>query len=543
MDVNVELKRAGLATRLVYSVGLFSLLPATLVVNSGWIALATGGSIAATWGVTANLVIAAGIVFRIYQVARYRHALDAYVSSKLLAVVRILSYVAMLVGGVAGIGLLMIRPLALLVFKTPGDAGVAFFVTGLVLVTCASVGWKGCLAFEVSRWLGKKPPQVAESPTFRWKQDAVVAGLLVGLFLGGYYWKRATAPTPCGQERIDCIANVQSEITRMVAVPLDTPVKLESSINSIRMQVRSGSEVRWEVIESPYTSLQSSGYPPSDEASLRVRVKVDAHENSEGVVVDMSVWDAGDKTGRFAISFPPGSRLERDEQGRLDVIAELPWTSDSSVKVADRDDRGRAHTLDRLFVSLRKAIGTELEARENSLRLERAAVLATHTDHVQVTRSIEDWRLNRHVKGRCGDRVAGKRDVKVRSHALADRGWGLMSLDINPSSGAPKQILVHGTDNIVCQGDTVWIVHAVPLESSISIRRYALDGTLLRFVESPLPPVGTERRFAFVDAATVRESDDAIWFDRIEIEHSRDFSDPDKVVGRDTFRIPLAELP
>jgi len=110
-------------------------------------------------------------------------------------------------------------------------------------------------------------------------------------------------------------------------------------------------------------------------------------------------------------------------------------------------------------------------------------------------------------------------------------------------SGAPKQILVHGTDNIVCQGDTVWIVHAVPLESSISIRRYALDGTLLRFVESPLPPVGTERRFAFVDAATVRESDDAIWFDRIEIEHSRDFSDPDKVVGRDTFRIPLAELP
>ena len=171
--MTAESPRTGLATRVLYSAGLFSLLPATLVANSGWIGLATGGSLFGA----AIPVLASGVVFRMYQVLRYRHALDAYMSNKFVAILRVLSFVAMFVGGAAGIGLFMVRPLALLVFKTPGDAGIAYFITGIVLVTCASAGWKGCLAFEISRWLGKPPQHVSRQPAFRWKQDAVVAVL------------------------------------------------------------------------------------------------------------------------------------------------------------------------------------------------------------------------------------------------------------------------------------------------------------------------------------------------------------------------------
>lgn len=59
--------RLGVATRVLYSVGLFSILPATFVVNSGWIGLAMSGASGASVHVTILLLLAAAIVFRIYQ--------------------------------------------------------------------------------------------------------------------------------------------------------------------------------------------------------------------------------------------------------------------------------------------------------------------------------------------------------------------------------------------------------------------------------------------------------------------------------------------
>lgn len=541
--MSTESPRAGIATRVLYSAGLLSLLPGTLVANSGWVGLAMGGSLATIGGVTATLILAAGVIFRVYQIIRYPHALDAHGSSKFAAALRMLSYVAMFIGGIAGIGLFLVRPLALLIFKTPGDAGVAYFVTGMFLAVGASVGWKGCLAFEVSRWLGKAPQDALKRPAFRWKQDAVVAALLVAVVVGGPYLARATAPTPCGQNRIACVAKLQSHIKRMVAVPLDTPVYLESRINSVRMQVRSGSRVQWEAAESPSSSLQAAGYPASSDSSLRVRVKLDARESSEGVVVDINVSDAGEETARFAISFPPGSRLEPDTHGKLNVLAELPATSDSMLQGVYRDHNGDRHIIDQLFVFLRQAIGTELEASEHNLRMVGTAVLAAHSDHFDGSRSIEEMRLGSDLEKQCGDRVTRTPGAKVRSYADADRGWELMRLEFNAAPMAPLQTYVHSTDDIVCRDETTWIVHHVPMEPLIILRRYAADGTLLRFVESPLPAIVTPERYAFVDSASVQETEGAIWFDRIEVEHGKKNRSGSNIVGRNTFRIPLAERP
>lgn len=444
----------------------------------------------------------------------------------------------MAVGGAAGIGFFLVRPLALLIFKTPGDSGIAYFVIGVYLVMAASIGWKGCLAFEISRWIGGAPQGAPRRMPFRWRQDAVVAALLVAVFIGVPYGRRAFAPEPCGQKRIACVATLKSDIRRMISVPLGTPGRLESTINSVRMQIRSGSGVRWEAVESPSASLRAAGYPPATDSSVPVLVKVDASESGAGVVLTIAVSDAGEETARFAVTFPRGSRLDRDSKGKLNLLAELPRTSDSMIKGSWPDDEHGRSTLDQLFVFFRQAIGTELEAREHSLKIVGTPILTAHADHVDGSCSVDEMRLGSDLAKQCADRVARTQGGKVRSYADTDLGWELMSVAFTQALTAPPQTYAHTTDRMVCSDATTWIVHHVPLESVVVLRRYAADGTLQRFVESPLPAIATEESFAFVDAASVRETGDAIWFDRIEARRGKKIGSFE-VIGRDTFRIPL----
>lgn len=169
-----ELRSARLATRLLYCLALFSFMPATLLGSSGWIGLTlgrTGGGLA---GQFVLLLIAAALAFRIYQVLRYRRALDAFVSNQFVATLRGLCIAGMSVGGLAGLAIFFIRPLALFIFKTPGDAGVAFYVAGVYLALVAPFGWKSCLAFEATRWIGKAQFRGSRTDSpYRWKQDGI----------------------------------------------------------------------------------------------------------------------------------------------------------------------------------------------------------------------------------------------------------------------------------------------------------------------------------------------------------------------------------
>src|SRR6185436_20193306 len=117
--------------------------------------------------------------------------------------------------------------------------------------------------------------------------------------------------------------------------------------------VRSGSKVRWEMVESPAYSLREAKYPPSEDAGARLQVNVDATPSDKGVLLIARVSDAGAETARFTAQFPPGSRLERDERGRLNLIADLPWTSDGMLG-GRRDEEGVIQSLDELFVFVRQ---------------------------------------------------------------------------------------------------------------------------------------------------------------------------------------------
>jgi hypothetical protein len=533
--MNVDARRAGFATRVIYCAGLLSSLPRVLAMSGGWVGLATGRSLGGSTLVTVIELLAAFAAFRIYQVARYPHALDAHASTKGVTAFRVLSLIAMVIGAVSAIGLFLVRPLTLLIFKTPGDAGIGYFVTAVFLVMGPSAGWMGCLAFEVSRRIGSAPGDVSRPPPFRWRQDIIVAVALVAALVGAPLLVRASAPAPCGQNRIACVANVKTDVRRMISLPLDTPVHLESTINAVRMQVRSGSRVRWEVIESPAYSLRIAGHATSDDSTFPVQIKIETSESGAGVLLHISVSDSGEETARFTASFPPGTRLERDSLGRLDILADLPSTSDSTISRSWPAGEEERETLDELFVFFRQAIGTELEAQESRLRRVGTAILASHADGVAGGRSIEQMRIPRSIDA-CGDRVRRIPGARVRSHAPADRGLELMLINFKLAHTAPPHTYAHGTEDIRCAGDVIWIVRSVPIESSISLRRYLADGTLQLFVESPLPYIATKGRYSFVDAASVREIGNAVLFDRIEVKRGKNRI-ADTVVGRDTFSI------
>jgi len=542
------LQKAGLGTRLLYAGALLSIVPGTMAANSGWIVLATGGSIGGRGGLPVMLLIAAALMFRCYQVIRYPYALAAYPSNAFVGFLRGLSKFSMLIGFLAGVSLFLVKPITLLIFKTAGDSNVGFFVVGFYLSMLAPFGWMGCVAFEITRKIGRRPDTDTNNPfpntpsQFHWKQDAVVAIVLIALIMGVPYLRRANAPAPCGQSRITCIATLKADVRRMISAPLGTPVYLESTINAVRMQIKRGSRAPFDIPESPSASLLATGYLQSDEPAVPLRIRVSATESDAGVVLDISVSDSGEETAHFTATFPRGSRLERTSDGLFDVVAELPYTSDGTRKGAWRDAKKREYTLDQLFVFFRQAIGTEIEARENRLRKVITPVLVASETKVVDTRSLEEIRGVDGFDKRCDGRIAGRaRNGKVRSYAESDRGWELSTLEFTQGQGDPPHTYMHNTDRLWCPDETMWILHQVPIESFVSFRRFAADGTLLRFVESRLPSVAGEGRLAFLDPASVREEDSAIWLDRLEAEFRKNAHGRKEltVIGRDRFRIPL----
>jgi hypothetical protein len=264
-----------------------------------------------------------------------------------------------------------------------------------------------------------------------------------------------------------------------------------------------------------------------------LRVKIDASESGDAVVLDVSVLDESEETARFSASFPKGTLLQRDSRGRLNVVAKLPARSDSHFLGKEKDEEGGVHTLDQLFVFMRQAIGTDFEAREHRVRISNEAILTAHTDRVDDPRPVEEIRVGQPIDARCADRLTKARGYGPRSNLAADLGAELMQVSF---SGSGAQVYLHGNDRIICPDETTWIVHNVPLDKMIRARRYSPDGTLLRFIESPLAFDISDKRITFVDASSVRESEDGVLFDQFVADGAHGKA---RILGRDTFRIPL----
>jgi hypothetical protein len=524
----------------MYCIALFSFLPATLLGSSGWIGLTLGRSGRGLTGQLLFLLVAAAVVFRIYQVLRYRHSLDAFVSNKFIATLRVLCFAVMLVGGLSGVAIFFIRPLALLIFKTPGDSGVAFYVVGMYLAIVAPLGWKACLAFEATRWIGKAQQSgLHPQSAYQWKQDSIVATVLVMLFFGGAFLRSKSITSDlahaCKEDRIACVARVDEEIQRMASLPMGSRVRLVSNINSIRMQMRNGSAVQWEVVEGVANSLKVSGYEPTNEDTLPVTVFAQATPTGAAMRLEVRVSEHGNEISRMTAVFSPGARLEKDSRGKLNLLMPLPPRSEGMIKGIWRDDVGDDQTIDQLYVFFRRAIGTEVEAQESRVRL---AVTPRSVNRVYGGGALAEP-LREASDVACGGRLKKIVSKDVRSYAGATRAWELMELRFVGNDSQSPMTYVHRGDAIVCSPRAIWIVHSVPIEPQFTVKRFSPEGKLERFVEGLLPVVASNDLYGTIDEHSLREEGDAVWLDRIEVKLDTDGDLKRTVAARETFKIQL----
>jgi len=130
---------------------ILSILP-TIFGASGWIGLATGKVFGPA--LTFLLVWVAIYLVRIWLVTRHVTTLDSFVPTLLINFLRKLGIGLMGFGCIGSIAILFNRYLALAVFGSPGQGGIAFFAMGMYLYLLASVAIPGVLLFELSRLLG-----------------------------------------------------------------------------------------------------------------------------------------------------------------------------------------------------------------------------------------------------------------------------------------------------------------------------------------------------------------------------------------------------
>jgi hypothetical protein len=133
----------------------------------GWVGLVTGGGVF-SGGIVGLAILLAIFIYRIIVVARNPHTLDAYVTSGRLKLLRNFGIFLMVVGLIGSFAIFFMRPLAIGIFGSPGDAGAAFLVVGLALYLMSSAGIAGVLMFEASRLFGfearlKRDPEPSNS--------------------------------------------------------------------------------------------------------------------------------------------------------------------------------------------------------------------------------------------------------------------------------------------------------------------------------------------------------------------------------------------
>ena len=276
---------ANAATRLIYVAALASLVFGPALTSSGWIGLTLGGGFLAGFGRTVMVLLAGAALYRIYTVLRYRESLNALPPSPMSWLLRTVGWLLMAAGVVGVVSLFLVKPIAMLIFKTPGDAGIAFFVTGLFSTLLASVGPIGCVVFEVSRRVGRQLPASAlpRRASARRQDYGVMAclGLLAlavvampalvritkGPVSGSYVTGRCVAPT-----LLDCAGKIEGSVVRVAAVPIGGAVRLQSNIEAI--QYRHPALQQGEVVlESMQDALERAGYHVAPDADVGVEVE------------------------------------------------------------------------------------------------------------------------------------------------------------------------------------------------------------------------------------------------------------------------------
>ena len=496
--------RSNVFTRAIYVVSLAGLVLGFLSTASSWVGLALGGGPIASTGGWVFVFLLVAVVYRVYTVIRYRTALDARPPNLLGRLLRALGWVLMAAGAAGTLSLFFVKPIALLIFKTPGDAGIAYFVTGLYATVMAGAGPVGCAIFEFSRVVGRKLTLASQPrPASARRQDLVVMaggavlavlvmtlpsllqigkGPVSGRVLGG----ECVAPVV-----LDCAARIESSVYRVAAVPPGGAVRLRSNIEGIQYhhpKLKQGVVM----IESVEDALAQAGYRVA--ADGEVLVDVEATGGATPVLV-VHIADKSGEVARFTTTFAKGARLEDANPRTARVVVDIDQVRLPMFAKSGPD--GNVRLADGLYAQLRRALGSEREAAVFAAASTRTATAGSGT-------SLPEGYT--YVDKVLATNCAGV--AELRTQTAPERSMpGMISSLHEISFGATGQTaLLNHNEFVSCHDSAVWFVRLDRLAHLLHVRRYDTQGSLQRAWRVTLPPVAVEVS-RFPEPETLRELD------------------------------------
>lgn len=474
-------KAASWPTRIIYCTALLALVMGQLGQGS-WVGLATGGGLLGWAGTAVFSLVAVFVGYRIYLVLRYQASLQARQPHTLGWTFRGLGWAVMLVGALALVAMFLVKPLTLLIFKSAGPNGIAFFVVGLYAAMLSGAGWVGCVLFELSRVMGKRAtaPAIPKTPSQR-RQDLGVAATLAVLVMGFPYALRTVVGAPCyGPNLTRCTATVHVGVVRPAVLPFGDPVTLETNVDEIVFARKAQPPV--EIKENPRVSLLKSGHHAQPDAAAPVRVVLNAVALGKGVAVTLQVLDAQGESAKFVTTFQHGARLQPGQGGKQRVVVDLPAPSSAAGQtvVTDAATQQR-YVLDEVFSQVRQAIYSPREAAEWSLRVARPARELSATAIARFDK-FEDARPG----ASCKDTLR-REPGNAETSLFPNAGSPLFRLVFLASPDQQDYMLMQPFDSVGCNADGVWAFKAAATSGQVEIRHYSPQGQLLHFVAATLP--------------------------------------------------------
>lgn len=378
----------------------------------------------------------------------------------------------------------------------------------------ANLGWIGCFLFELSRVLGAKPPVVEKIPRPTRRQDIAVLATLIAGAIALPIFLQQTREKPCGANNLAaCVSKTESVVRRIIAVGVEDQIALNSNIDEVVMRSNTGGRT-WNLIENPMASLVAMGHSISPSADARIRVNLEATTSSNGITLLLTVNDGEEETARFTTNFGKEASLETIPDGKVRIIAPLKPNARPGMRSGVKNPMTQKdYSLDQIFIHLRKAIGNELEAREWPQHIERPAILVS--DKVETHPSYEDA----YFAASCLNKISNGPSQAISFET--EMGWKLQGVTFAASTIPGPHALLGGRDVVSCHDDEVWIVSYMTRRPDLRIRRYTIDGQILRFVDTSIPPASLgSHEYERVDPSSIREEGNKIHFERVILKTS-----------------------
>lgn len=147
-------RNASLPTRAAYCITLLGAILPIGLGKSGWVALATGPSLAGSIPMLGPILFLVVGLYRVYGVVRTPGTLDATPATGFIAFLRRAGLLFLYVGAIAVVLGWAAGPLVHSLLRSRTENGVEFFVIGLIVAMLSQIGIIGLVLYEFSRLRG-----------------------------------------------------------------------------------------------------------------------------------------------------------------------------------------------------------------------------------------------------------------------------------------------------------------------------------------------------------------------------------------------------